>query len=413
MTRLRMALLVAALVVALALTGVVAVLSSPKTMCRLAERGLEWPEGSITAEDITLSWSGRFRIEGVRVEPPVLRMPVVYVAWAEADLPSPWFFVSKQVHLGEVEASGVEVGLRIQRPPREERVLAKRPYTLHASSLTVHDSRFHAAPDETFSEVILTGLNGQLDDVHWTPATKHVDGVGNARATRFVLGEIELDELVLPSLVLADEALALENATFQYGRTEGRADGGITDIPGDPAVELQVVVKRGRAEEAITDAIGRVSPVTGWLDAELTVRAGGELPRGESRLEGWVSLSDGYVFMGSDMKLIPKVLLDVAPWFQREDGGWLHVGDLWGEARFGRGWVEIERLERMSDRNRPLQAWGHLRDGRVDVTVRAVPRRRPEKPGVGVRLRGPLRSAKLKFARKSELMDAPEVLVVD
>ena len=91
----------------------------------------------------------------------------------------------------------------------------------------------------------------------------------------------------------------------------------------------------------------------------------------------------------------------------------MSVGDLRGEAVFGRGWVKLDRMERSSDRNRVLQAWGELKDGMVDITVRAVPKKKPNKPGLGVRVRGPLNSAKIKLAKKAELRDAPEIIVVD
>lgn len=417
MTRLRV-LLIAVILTALTALAVlfagVYALTDPKVMCRTAEYALDWPEGSIEVEEVDFSWPRRVRVVNMKVNPPENRMPAVNIEWAEADIPSPMAMLwSKQVHLGMVEAKGVDVGLRVQRPPAVKPKADGKPLTLIASQVIIHDSRFAAAPDPPFSEVLLTGLNGELTEVRWTPARKHIEGVGNAWSEAFSLGTIALTELDLPVLILADEALTLENATFQYGRTEGHADGVVSDLPGQPAVDIKVTIKGSRVEDAVADAIGRVSPVTGWLQAELTVTAGGELERGDSRLDGWVSLTDGFVFMGSDVKLIPRLLLDVAPWFQRENGGWLSVGDLLGEARFGRGWVELDRLERVSNRHRLLQAWGELKEGHVDLTVRVVPKKKPEKAGLGVRVRGPLRSTKVKLAKKQELMDAPEIMVID
>ncbi|MCO4748390.1 MAG: hypothetical protein KC912_26590 [Proteobacteria bacterium] len=413
MTRARMLLLFVVSLAVLVGGGAIYALTQPAILCRVAERALDWPEDSIQVETLDFSWPRRVRLANVRVDPPEERMPAVNIEWVEADLPSPlraWW--SKEVHLGVVEASGVDVGLRVQRPPQVAHVPEGQPLTLTASSLTLEDSRFTAAPDPPFNEVLLVGLDGELDDVRWTPSLKRIEGVGRARSDIFNLGTIGLTNLDLPVLILADEDLVLEEATFDYGRTEGTANGVIRNLPGQPEVEITVAISSSRVEEAVEDAIGRVSPVTGWLRAELTVRAGGELERGDSRLDGWVSLTEGFVFMGTDVKLIPRLLLDVAPWFQRDNGGWISVGDLRGEARFGRGWVELDRLERVSKKHRVLQAWGDLRDGQVDLTVRVVPKRKPDNAGIGVRVRGPLRSTKVKLAKKSELMEAPEIMIL-
>ena len=39
------------------------------------------------------------------------------------------------------------------------------------------------------------------------------------------------------------------------------------------------------------------------------------------------------------------MLVDIAPWFELRDDGWVAVGDLEGRATFGRGWVDLRTLE--------------------------------------------------------------------
>lgn len=388
-------------------------LNNPWVLCRGAEWALEWPAGSIDVDTIGIDGALGFEVRGLRVIPPNENTPMVAIGFASGTLPSPIEMVRYQlIDLGQLRADDVVIEQRKRRLPSERPPPPAKAMTLVASSVTIEDGWYVAYPDPPFNAVAVRQVDGELLGVRWTPALRSIEGVGLARAEEMKLGNIEISDLVVPRLVFADGDMQLTSASFNYGRTPGVADGVIRHLDGRPAVEIDVRLEGSRIETAVEDAVSRASPVMGWLEAELTIFAGGELARGDSRFDGWVRMTDAYVFVGNDLKLIPKLLLDVAPWFQREGGGWLAVGDLYGEARFGRGWVELERMERMSKRHRILQAWGELRDGRVDLTVRAVPKK-TDKGGVGVRVRGPLQDANIRLAKKGDLLDAPEVIVVD
>lgn len=403
--------------------GVYWLLENPDQICRGIEYGLEWPEGSIQVDDFQVDWDGTFEIDNLVIDPPILRIPKVTAGQVTGSVPNPEHAIRfKVIELGDVVARDLKIHQRVQRPPDSRPPPPSTPILLVADSLVIENGSFYAAPDPPFKSVSVGGVEGRLGAVRWTPAVRLIEGVGGVTIEHMDIGTIGITDLKVPYLLLADGNLSLGSSTFYYGRTQGIAEGLISGLDGKAAVEINVRLEGSRVEHAVEDAMERASPVMGWLTAELTIFAGGELARGDSRFDGWVGLSDAYVFVGRDLKLIPKVLLDVAPWFKREGGGWLHVGDLHGEAVFGRGWVELERMERISKKHRILQAWGSLRDGMVDLTVRAVPKdekierkrnRGKSSTGMGVRVRGPIKSAHIKLAKKEDLIDAPEVLVID
>jgi len=392
--------------------GVAYAIDNPSVICRATEWALEWPENSIQVEELQINWDRTFVLTTVEVHPPQVRAPDIRIAHLEASIPSLLSGWYKQLDFGDITADGVQIAMRMQKPPDYRPAAPEFPMHIVASSLNLSSGNYTAPEDPPFKAISVTGVETHLSELTWTPALRQIEGSGLANIDRMILGSIDLTEVDLPVLNFTGPDLNIGASTFHYGRTQGLAEGKIAGIDGRPALEITVRLAGNRIETAVEDAMGRQSPIMGWLTLEMTIFAGGELQRGDSRIEGWIQLSEAHVFVGNSLKVIPRVLLDVAPWFQREDGGWLSVGNLRGEAVFGRGWVELERMERASEKNRVLQAWGELKNGAVDITVRAVPKKKPKKPGLGVRVRGPLQSAKIKLAKKQDLIKAPEVIVV-
>jgi hypothetical protein len=69
------------------------------------------------------------------------------------------------------------------------------------------------------------------------------------------------------------------------------------------------------------------------------------------------------------------------------------------------------RLERPSEKVRPLQAWGSLVDNHVDLVVRVVPRNKREKRlGLGMTVRGYLPNPQIRLAKRDDLRDAPGLI---
>ncbi|MCB9697098.1 MAG: hypothetical protein H6738_09995 [Alphaproteobacteria bacterium] len=380
-------------------------LSRPDWVARGAEWAAGWPEGSIRIGAI--QWDRRLGVTDLELHPPKPRAPDVSIGHIEADWPDPWKLGDRVIDLGDVVVERVRVAARTQGPGDPP---PGGGIELRASRVVVRDAAYTAPAQEPFQAVEVSGIEAAFRDVSWRPRARRIEGAGTASIALMDLGAIELEAMDAPSVTLADGDLRIGPTTFRYGRTEALAEGEIRGIDHQAAVELKVRLSGSRVETAVEDATGRASPLMGWLTSQVTVIAGGDLPPGGSRITGWVQLTDTHVFVGDSLKLIPKVLLDIAPWFEREDGGWLSVGNLRGEATFGRGWVELERLERASDKNRVLQAWGEVKGGAVDVTVRAVPKRDQDKAGVGVRLQGPIGKAKLQLAKRDHLLTAPSAI---
>lgn len=362
-----------------------------------------WPEGSVVVADVSVG--RRVAVSGLEIRPPQPRAPEVLIDHVDVDWPDPWRLRDHVVHLGDVRAAKVEIAAPTQggrKPP------GSGGWSLQARTVQVDDASFHAPATDVLQAVAVDGIQATMADVRWHPKARQFHGTGSARIASMDLGALDLAEVHTDAITLTGSDLELGPTGFLYGRTEALAEGRIAGIDRTPAVDLKVRLAGSRVEKAIEDATGRPSPLMGWLTSQVTVTAGGDLPPGGASISGWVQLTDAQVFAGDSMKLIPKVLLDIAPWFQRGEEGWVSIGNLRGDATFGRGWVELERLERASDKHRVLQAWGELKEGSVDMTVRAVPKRNASKPGVGVRLLGPIGEAKLKVATRDHLRTAPQ-----
>jgi len=382
--------------------GTAWLLEHPEHIGPLASKLAGWPEGSIVLADLEVG--ERVELVGFELHPPKPRAPDVYVARGDVDWPDPWKLWEREVDLGRVEARGVRVSARTQGGRGEPKVGG---WVLSSTQLTIDDARYTAPETDTLPAVTIEGIDLQVQDVWWQPKSRQIKADGWVRIAAMDLGAIDVTDLRTDDLHLTGTALELGGALFKYGRTEAYATGTITDLDRRAAVELNVRLVASRVEDAIEDATGRTSPLMGWLNSNVTVVAGGDLPPGGAHISGWVQLTEAHVFAGSSLRWIPKAFLDIAPWFKRGHKGWVRVGNLRGEATFGRGWVDLAYLERTSKKHRVLQAWGGLQDGQVDVTVRAVPKRSPEKAGIGVRVTGPLGETKLQLASRDHLLTAP------
>lgn len=395
------------------LVGVAALLYEldrrPEWIARGIEWAIEWPEGSIALGDLSIDAGLRVHLRDVRIEPPKVTAPVVALESASCDLPSPWLlYEAWELGLGRVVVEGLTIEARAQRPAVYREPPEKPPLVLSADSIQLRRGSFTAPEDPPMKPVALLPIDAQFQAVRWTPRTRRIEGVGTATVGHMVLGALELHHVELPILELTGTSLLFEGSQFGYGRTVAHAAGRIDRLDQKPAVDMRVQIKGDRVETAIQTATGSPSPVLGTLSASVHLKAGGDLPRGAAHFEGWMHLTDTFLFVGPDLGALPKVLLDIAPWFQREDGGWVHIGDLRGEGRFGRGWVELQRLERPSDRHRALQAWGTLRGRDMELFVRAVPKKNPDnRPGLGLWVGGPLNGLKIRLARRDELRAAP------
>jgi len=363
-----------------------------------------WPEGSVVLGD--LEYGERVRLIDVELHPPKPRAPDVFIASGEVDWPDPYKLWEKEVDLGVVQAQGVRVAARVQGGRGEPKTGG---WVLSATDLTIDDARYTAPANDKLPAILVDGIDLQVRDVWWQPKSRQIKGEGWARIAEMDLGAIDVTDLRTDSLLLTGTALELDGVLFKYGRTEAYATGRIDDLDRRAAVKLDVRLVASRVEDAIEDATGRQSPLMGWLNSDVTVEAGGDLPPGGARITGWLQLTEAHVFAGSSLRWLPKAFLDIAPWFKRGQQGWVRVGNLQGEATFGRGWVDLAYLERTSTKHRILQAWGGLEDGQVDVTVRAVPRRNPDRPGIGVRVTGPLGETKLQLAPKEHLLSGPPI----
>jgi hypothetical protein len=390
--------------------GVVYLEGRPQLVASGIERALRWPEGSVQLEQLDLRWPPRVAVWGLSLQPPEPHAPAIHIVAAEADLPALAVLWQRQeVHLGDVVVEGLSIRKPDQHPPRELELPLRAPVVLRADHVLLLDASFHAPADGIMSEVEATGIQVEAVDVRWVPGMRQLSAVGRAFIERLQLGAIDLHTVRAEELSLDRTRLDLPRALVGYGESTVSVAGHITAMDTKPAVELEVLIEEERVENAVATALGHSSPLRGFLQARVVLRSGGDLPRGGARFEGILRLRRAEVFLGQDLKMLPRVLIDIAPWFRRQDSGWLEAGTLVGQGRFGRGWVELS-MERPSRTHRVLQAWGRLDAEHIDLTVRAVPKRGDDRPGVGVKVSGTVKAPKLRLAKRDELRLAPSLI---
>jgi len=405
-------LLLGGLAFVAAVAGVVWVVENrPSWVARGVERAVGWPEHALEIGAIDLRWGGRFLVHDLRVQPPGPNAPQVTLRRAEADLPDPvalWERVD--VSLGDVLLDELAIVRPNQAPARGlELPPGPWPVSLVGDRVTVTDASFEAPKDGILSAVSVTGIDLDAVDVRWTPAVRQIEALGAARIDQLQLGAIPLHTLRVPSLVVDKTVVALPSAHVEYGTSTVAVSGDITDLDTRAAVLLDVLVEKERVETAVSTALGGRSPLRGFLQARVRLRSGGDLPRGGARFEGFLRLRSAEVFVGNDLKMLPKVLIDIAPWFRRQESGWLEAGNLIGEGAFGRGWVRLQ-MERPSRKHRVLQAWGQIDGSAMDLVVRAVPKKGADRPGIGVSVKGSVHAPRLKLAERDVLRQAPPLL---
>lgn len=402
------------LVVLVCLVAALAYLQSrPDLIARGLERALHWPEGSVSLGEVEVSaqWPVRWSVADLRLQPPAEHAPEIVIRHATASLPPLRPVVQQQqLRLGDVSIDGLQIIKPDQHPARDLELPLRAPIVLMADTVVLTDARFYAPADGIMSEVEAVGVEVEAADVRWVPGMRQLDAVGRAFVPRLQLGAIPLHTVYVPEMALLGNQLLLPRGEVGYGESTVSVSGRITAMDTRPAVELEVLLEQERVENAVETALGGSSPLRGFLQARVMLRSGGRLPRGGARFEGVLRLRRAEVYLGNDLKMLPKVLIDIAPWFRRQESGWLEAGTLVGQGRFGRGWVEVS-MERPSRTHRVLQAWGRLDGQQMDVVVRAVPKRRgDERPGVGVSVTGSVKAPKLRLAKKDELREAPPLI---
>jgi hypothetical protein len=405
-------LLLLALSAALVPAAAVALERDPRLLARTIAWAAGWPEEAVSvgAFDASLrDWT--FALRDLHVVPPKQSAPEVSIGAMTGSLPHPVPLWTGTLQLGRVVLVDLVVAARQQRPPPPLELVEGRPLTIAARHVDLASGTFRAPRDRHLPAVEITGIAGTVERFHWTPAWRNIHGVAVARAERMHIGAIELADVHAPAVTLDGRTAVFDDVTFRYGDTKGTASGRGTDLHGRAATEIWVVVADEPLAHAIETATGEPSPITGRASVDVTLRTGGELPPGGARFSGWVSVDHVAVHVREGLKPLQKLFVDVAPWFVLRDDGWIEAGLLEGRATFGRGWVEIHTLERPDDEHKTLQAWGSLRDGRVDLKVRIVPRKRhrDRRDGLGVTISGPAAHPTMRLAGRAELGDSPEV----
>lgn len=369
-----------------------------------------WPVSAVEVGSVTLHPDGTFEVEDVHFAPPDPHSPEVRIWRLTGSMPDPyavWF--DRRIDLGRVEIVGLEVDARTQEPPHPLAHIHPNAYTVAASSITLVAGTYRAPRTGPLPAVDVGPVGAVATDFAWTPRNLWWHCTLSGAIDQFAIGEVAAEDLQIAVAFLDGWNLELGSTTFRYLGTVGMMYGDIRGLQGRADTRLHVVVADERLEQLVRSTLGRESPVRGGLSARLLLLAGGLLPPGGAQFSGWIAVHDAEVRAPERMSAAESALVSLAPWIARNGDGWLGIGDLVGRATFGRGWVRVQTLERVHERQRTLQAWGSLDTRRADLRVRIVPRRN-ERHGFGVSVRGALDDPQVRLARADELLRAPPLV---
>lgn len=350
----------------------------------------------ITQVDLAFPWE--FTADGVSIGPVGPSGLTISADRIEAGLPSPSGLLSGQVSLGVITARGLLVRATAQRGAAHR----EDPMTWVADAVVVEDGALRIAEDPPLKAIGAEGLQATLTEVVWTPGVALL-GSGAVTAESLVVGGIAVEEVALTAKFEGEE-IVLTQGSLRYGEALAALTGEVSGLGSGPETEIVLTLEGARMEDLFREATGSVGPIAGPLACELTLRAGGERPRGGAEWEAQFSMREASLALDESVGVAPKVLAALAPWFRMRDGVLL-IPELHGSARFGSGWAVMRSLHYQGERG-DLQLWGESRSGENHWTVRTLPRN-AKRSGIGMILTGPSGQTTLTRATTTDLANAP------
>lgn len=289
--------------------------------------------------------------------------------------------------LGDAVVTGLVIEARQQRPPPPWTPAVLPVAQIRADSVHIRDASFTAPEDEPLGAVEVVGIRARLADVRYDPGAREVSAGGTATASRLTTGAITVTAIDLPVFGFDRSSLHLEGG-FRFAGADATLVGDIERFHVKSAVKLNVAMAALPLRAAVEAATGRDSPLDGTLGLRMTVRSGGDLPRGGAVIEGSGRWLHGTIQLGPKTRYLVLDLLRVAPWVDVDAARRVLLKDMKGSFRFTRGKAELRDLTYPAG-ERTIRLDGSVSRGTFYAMVRLLPRR-PERgrPGLGVVLTG-------------------------
>jgi hypothetical protein len=335
-----------------------------------------------------------FRIERITVAPPDLRLA----------------YEQRHLHFRWARVVGLAIQAHQQRPPPEWQVQPGELSMISADVVELWDASFDAPEDPPIGAAHVDRIYGRIDDVRYHLPRRELTGTGSLWAPEFTTASITVTDVNLP-VFRAEASNAFFEGEVMFGDTPTTITAELLNFHRKSEVTLDVAFQGAPVETVVEVASGERSPLVGRLDADLTVHAGGGLPRGGAWMEGDVSLTQARIPLGKDVGNFIKDVIRIAPWLKLSSNDDVELGDMTGRIRLNRGSVDVSRLTYQAPK-RQIELHGHIDPEDLMLVLRLVPKKDPEKkPGLGLVMYGTPAKYLFRVAKKEDLL--PEVFGAD
>ncbi|MCA9571071.1 MAG: hypothetical protein KC656_24695, partial [Myxococcales bacterium] len=247
------------------------------------------------------------------------------------------------------------------------------------------------------------GISGRLVDVVYDTGVREVSGTGSLSIRTFRTGNIDLTDLEVPDVVAERSTLRFKGSGDLVGSTV-LVDGEIAQFHKKPKVMVHATLGGTRLGPLVQMATNQSSPVSGLLDLEVQVDAGGELPRGGAIIQGKVQISVGAVSLKKKTRYMVLDAIRLLPWVDLDVRNRVLLEPMEGRIRFTRGTVTFQEVTYPAGK-RQLRLDGTIGDGKLYLVVRLLPFENPEfRPGLGVVLEGTPQQQQFRLATREDLL---------
>ncbi len=390
---------------------------TPDGLRRLVERLVGDAPLVVSFDDVAISpgstwyrpWEWRVVVHELLVHSEAADVRITWLNLGVPDLMRAW--ATREVRFDHLEASGLDIRTQV-RPPIPWQPKRTALALLSSDKVTIRGGRIRVDREEGLDAVVGHEIEGDLEKVRYSPGSREIWAEGSLRSAWFDYGLARLGRVEVPNVSASGGRVDFSGATFRFGGGGGRIGGQITSLQREPDVRFTVHLD-ARAEALFEAATGKASPFQGQLVTDLVVTASGKR-KGDAQMGGTANLLGAKLALGQDINGLLLTLLRQAPWFQIDTEKRILFGDMEGRINVRPGSVAIERLLYHSfDEEKPsqIEVGGRLDEGEFNFVIRLVPRKHPDKAGLGAVVWGRPKDVHFRLAHRAELLalvpDAP------
>ncbi len=306
----------------------------------------------IRVDDVNVvPWSDPFRphtwklsIAGLHVRSTMADGPEVEasrIVVSVPDLVRAW--ARRELAFHEIRTTGLTIRAHHQRSSRGFTASRSALSLISAQILELSDARVLVDPDPPLGHVEVIGITGTLRDVRYLPGTQGLHGKGTLEANTFQSGSLQLRRVVVGEVHADGDRVVLKDAHFRLAGGRGTLEGSIDHLHHRPAIAFDIDLASARFEKLVGSASGKTSPLAGNVDADLRLHAGGDIPRGEARFAGRVTLTDARFTFADRAKPLTVNVVDALPFVKLDEDKRLLLPPLTGDVSFRRGRVDLEQ----------------------------------------------------------------------